>query len=280
MRKIRIGTRGSLLAVAQARVIADGILRANGGLAVDIITITTTGDKNMAPFSSDPAGIKGMFTREIEQALIEHEIDFAVHSLKDLPAVINPEVPVVAWSKRADPRDVLLGKPGVIGSSSLRRRLQLAKIFPEAEIIPLRGNITTRLRKLNDGEFDGLVLAAAGLERIGEAWRVSRFFSVDEVMPAPGQGILACQGRAGEDYGYLECVNDVNSRDCALAERSFSRAIGGGCNIPLGAYAEVSGGTLTVKGLFVDGGKFLRGEVAGARSDAEALGERLAEVIA
>ena len=289
MRVIRIGTRGSLLAVAQAEIAAQTIRRTWPDIMTELVKITTSGDKNMTPFSSDPAGIKGMFTLEIEQALMNREIDFAVHSLKDLPANINPELPIVAYSKRGDPRDALVARDvGVrdkgiggreVGSSSLRRRLQLARLFPDAKIVPVRGNITTRLRRLDDGEWSGLVLSAAGLERLGEARRISRVFSVDEIMPAPGQGILACQGRAGEDYSWLECVNDDDARDCALAERAFSRFIGGGCNVPLGAYAEVHGTALTLKGLYVDGGNFRRGELSGSRGDAEAVGESLARLV-
>ena len=281
MLKLRIGTRGSRLALIQTKIIADGILRAYPDAQISIVKISTAGDKNLAPFSSDPQGIKGMFTLEIERALINGEIDFAVHSLKDLPAKIKPELPIVAYSRRADPRDALVGDENVIGSSSMRRRLQLMRLFPESEIIPVRGNVNTRLQKLEGGEISGLVLAVAGLERLGETGRISRIFSPDEIMPAPGQGILACQGRMGEDYGYLSCVNDEEASLCALAERSFAGILGAGCNVPVGAYAEISGDTMRLRGLFVNAdGKFLRGEVFGQKCKAEELGRRLAEVIA
>ena len=283
MREIRIGTRGSRLAVVQAEIIAAQILRTWPDVHTELVKITTTGDKNMSLFSSDPAGIKAMFTLELEQALMNHEIDFAVHSLKDLPANINPNLPIVAYSRRADPRDALVmnDDTGVIGSSSLRRRLQLEKLYPNRKIIPVRGNLTTRLAKLDSGEYGGLVLAAAGLERLELSHRIARVFQPDEIMPAPGQGILACQGRFGGEYEYLACVNDEASRDCALAERSFSRALGAGCNVPIGAYAIVDGEELTLKGLYIDEAsrQFFRGEISGARSDAEELGQRLAEVI-
>ena len=291
MRDIRIGTRGSELAVIQARIIADEILHAYPDTHIDIVKIKTSGDKNMSPFSSDPSGIKGMFTLELEQALIRHEIDFAVHSLKDLPANINPSLPVIAYSKRGDPRDALVLRTGtsntsvrgssyLIGSSSLRRRLQLAKLFPDREILPLRGNVNTRLARLDSGDFWGLVLAVSGLSRLGQARRISRIFSPDELMPAPGQGILACQGRHDEDYSYLDCVNDDDSRDSALAEREFSRALNAGCNVPLGAYAEIHGDMMTLKGLYIsDDGVFHRGEISGMRREAQDLGQRLAEVI-
>ena len=286
MRVIRIGTRGSLLALAQTKIIADQILDSWPDVKIDIVKITTSGDKNMSPFSSDPSGIKGMFTREIEQALMNHEIDFAVHSLKDLPANMNPALPIVAYSKRGDPRDALvLGDDaafsGALGSSSLRRRLQLERLYPHKNILPVRGNITTRLRRLDDGEFSGLVLAVSGLERLGMSHRIARIFSPGEIMPAPGQGILACQGRLDGDYEYLACVNDSDSRDCALAERAFSRALNAACNVPIGAYAVVDGGILTLKGLYIREvtREFFSGEISGKRSDAESLGQKLAEVI-
>ena len=285
MRDIRIGTRGSKLAIAQAEIIADEILRTHPETHIDIVKIKTRGDLNMSLFSSDPAGIKGMFTLELEEALMRHEIDFAVHSLKDLPANMNPDLPVIAYSKRGDPRDALVissnaSNTGAIGSSSLRRRLQLAKLYPEREILPLRGNVNTRLSRLDSGNFWGLVLAVSGLSRLGQAHRITRIFSPDEVMPAPGQGILACQGRRDEDYSYLDGVNDLDSQDSALAERAFSRALNAGCNVPLGAYAELHGDTLTLKGLYIDDeGIFRRGEISGLRSEAQELGQRLAEVI-
>lgn len=282
MLELRIGTRGSRLALIQTKIIADEILRAFPDARISVVKIATTGDKNLAPFSSDPKGIKGMFTLEIERALLNREIDFAVHSLKDLPANINPELPVAAYSKRADPRDALVGSSdGVIGSSSQRRQQQLRRLFPNSKILPVRGNVHTRLRKLDSGEFSGLVLAAAGLERLGEAARITRIFSPEEIMPAPGQGVLACQVRAGEDYGYLSCVNNEETALCVVAERSFALTLGAGCNVPVGAYAEISGEEIRLRGLFVNNeGEFLRGEVFGNRSEAEELGRKLAEVIA
>lgn len=288
--KIKIGTRASPLALAQTEIIAREILRFYPYAEISIIKIKTSGDKNMAPFSSDPQGIKGMFTLELEHALLNHEIDFAVHSLKDLPVNINKNLPVAAYSRRDDPRDALIVRGeglGVrnIGSSSLRRRLQLEKIFPEKKIIPVRGNINTRLKKLDlpdgQGEFDALVLAAAGLKRLRLEKRISKIFEVDEILPAPGQAILACQGRADENYFYLNCVNDENSKFCALAERSFSRALNAGCNVPVGAFAEISNGILTLKGLYIDEKtkKFYRGVLSGKIYEAEVIGQELAKKI-
>ncbi len=279
--KIKIGTRASPLALAQTEIIAREILKFYPNAEISIIKIKTSGDKNMAPFSSDPAGIKGLFTLELENALLNHEIDFAVHSLKDLPANINKNLPIVAYSKRADVRDALVGGGNLIGSSSLRRRLQLEKIFPEKKIIPVRGNINTRLEKLDAGNFSGLVLAVAGLERLGLKNRITKIFEVDEILPAPGQGILACQGRADEKYFYLDRVNDENSKFCALAERSFSRALNAGCNVPVGAYAFINENVLTLKGLYIDEAtkKFYRGKLSGDFHEAEEIGKNLAKEI-
>lgn len=281
--KIKIGTRASPLALAQTEIIAREILKFYPEAEISIIKIKTSGDKNMSPFSPDPAGIKGMFTLELEKALLNHEIDFAIHSLKDLPANINEALPIVAYSKREDPRDALIirSEINLIGSSSLRRRLQLEKIFPEKKIIPVRGNVNTRLKKLDDGEFDALILAAAGLKRLGLENRISKIFEVDEILPAPGQGILVCQGRRNENYFYLEKVNDENSKFCALAERSFSRALNAGCNVPVGAFANIKGETLTLKGLYIDEAtkKFYRGVLSGNLYEAETIGRELAEKI-
>lgn len=315
MLELRIGTRGSQLALAQTKLIADKILNIYPEAKIDIITIKTQGDKNLAPFSSDPNGIKGMFTFEIEQELSRGEIDFAVHSLKDLPA--NTNFPIIAYSARGNPFDALVmrmesvlqsddftrlplhsrdftqdisnaegftysAQDFVIGSSSLRRRLQLERLYPGAKILPIRGNINTRLAKLDGGEFSGLVLASAGLERLGLENRITKIFTPDEIMPAPGQGILACQGRPDEDYFYLKAVNDECSQDCAIAERSFARELGAGCNVPIGAYAEIlDDERMRLKGLFIDERtrKFYRGEIEGRRDEAEILGKILAEVI-
>ena len=276
---VRIGTRSSPLALAQVKVIADVIRASWPDAEIIPVPIRTSGDKNMAAFSSDPQGIKGMFTHEIEEALRRGEIDIAVHSLKDLPANIAPDLPIVAYSKRGDPRDALIGSCDVIGTSSARRKVQLSGLYSDYEIVPVRGNIGTRLRKLDEGEYTGLVLSVAGLERLGFSQRITRIFTVDEIVPSPGQGILACQGRADKEYPYLSCVDDDEARDCAIAERSFAMNLGSGCNIPAGAYAEIDGDILTLRGFFADGGRIKRAMLSGNRREAESIGMRLAEVI-
>lgn len=284
MREIKIGTRSSILAVAQAEIIAGKIARAWPELMINLVKIRTSGDINMSAFVNEKPGVKGLFTLELEQALMNHEIDFAVHSLKDLPVQINEELPIVAYSQREDPRDSLVMKDSgnVIGSSSLRRRLQVERLFPDKKIIPVRGNINTRLKKLDESSgLSGLVLAVSGLKRLGLDNRITRIFDVSEILPAPGQGILACQGRINENYYYLDCVNNCDSMDCALAERSFSRSLNAGCNTPVGAYAFVSGDELTIEGLYIDetSKEFFRGRLSGKRSEADSIGKRLSEVI-
>ena len=157
--------------------------------------------------------------------------------------------------------------------------MQLAGLYPDAKIVPVRGNIGTRLKKLDAGEYSGLVLSAAGLERLGLSQRIARIFTVDEIVPSPGQGILACQGRSDRDYSWLSCVDNEDSRDCVIAERSFARCLGSGCNIPAGAYAEIDGDYMTLRGFLADEGRIKRAMISGNRREAESLGVRLAEVI-
>ena len=287
-RVIRFGSRKSALAVAQTRILMDAVAAAHPELEVELVTMTTTGDVNMKPFSeaSDKFGIKGLFTQELEEALKSGEIDVAVHSLKDVPMYANEALPIVAYSARGDARDALVLPENVdeidenlpLGCSSARRRLQLAKLFPKLRVEPVRGNVNTRLRKLDEGQFSALVLAAAGLQRVGLGERISRYFSTDEMIPAPGQGILACQGRAGESYEYLDAVRCEAAACCARAERGFSAELGGGCTAPVGAYAEIIGGELTLHGFYADEaeGIYREGRACGRPEDAEELARGLA----
>lgn len=287
-RVIRFGSRKSALAVAQTRILMDAVAAAHPELEVELVTMTTTGDVNMKPFSeaSDKFGIKGLFTQELEEALKSGEIDVAVHSLKDVPMYANEELPIVAYSARGDARDALVLPDGVkeidenlpLGCSSARRRIQLAKLFPQLRVEPVRGNVNTRLRKLDEGQFSALVLAAVGLQRVGLGERISRYFTADEMIPAPGQGILACQGRAGESYEYLDAVRCEAAACCARAERGFSAELGGGCTAPVGAYAEIIDGELTLHGFYADEaeGIYREGRACGRPEDAEELARGLA----
>lgn len=287
-RVIRFGSRKSALAVAQTRILMDAVAAAHPELEVELVTMTTTGDVNMKPFSeaSDKFGIKGLFTQELEEALKSGEIDVAVHSLKDVPMYANDELPIVAYSARGDARDALVLPEGAgeidenlpLGCSSARRRIQLAKLFPKLRVEPVRGNVNTRLRKLDEGQFSALVLAAVGLQRVGLGERISRYFTTDEMIPAPGQGILACQGRAGEGYEYLDAVRCEAAACCARAERGFSAELGGGCTAPVGAYAEIIDGELTLHGFYADEaeGIYREGRACGRPEDAEELARGLA----
>ena len=287
-RVIRFGSRKSALAVAQTRILMDAVAAAHPELEVELVTMTTTGDVNMKPFSeaSDKFGIKGLFTQELEEALKSGEIDVAVHSLKDVPMYANEELPIVAYSARGDARDALVLPEGAgeidenlpLGCSSARRRIQLAKLFPQLRVEPVRGNVNTRLRKLDEGQFSALVLAAVGLQRVGLGERISRYFTADEMIPAPGQGILACQGRAGESYEYLDAVRCEAAACCARAERGFSAELGGGCTAPVGAYAEIIDGELTLHGFYADEaeGIYREGRACGRPEDAEELARGLA----
>lgn len=199
---------------------------------------------------------------------------------------VDPRLPLVAFSRRADPRDVLvlpegkttldLSKP--IGCSSLRRQLQLKSIFPQAHIQPIRGNVLTRLDKLDQGHYCALVLAAAGLTRLGLEHRISRYFSTEEILPSAGQAILAVQARAGEDVSFLTGFSDPDSRDCLMAERAFVRTLGGGCSSPVAAYATVEGDTINLRGMYVSSENALYFEsISGQRNQGERLGATLAQ---
>lgn len=286
MRVIRVGSRDSLLAVAQTRLVMDEIQRANPKLQLELVTMKTTGDK-ILDRTLDQIGGKGLFVKELDDALLEDKVDLTVHSLKDLPMELNPDLPLVALSKRGDPRDALLlpqtpsGAPqDKIGTSSLRRKLQLEKLFDSPEFAPVRGNIVTRIKKLDEGNYTSLVLAASGLERAGLQDRIHHCFDpVTEVIPAAGQGILAVQGRKGEDFSFLEPIRCEASQYMAAAERGFVGFLDGGCSSPVAAYARIEGRRLLLTGLYYDekSGEYSVDSACGDPSEARELGMRLAE---
>lgn len=281
-RTIRVGSRESKLAVIQSEIIMKQIAQAHPEIELELITIKTTGDK-ILDRPLDKIGGKGLFVKELDLALMEGRIDLSIHSLKDMPMEQPEGLPILAYSKREDPRDVLVLPEGVqemeptkpIGSSSPRRRMQLAALFPGKEVRSIRGNIQTRLSKL-EKEYGALVLAWAGLYRLGLENRASRIFSTEEMIPAAGQGILAVQGREGEDYSYLKSVDDATARQAALAERAFVRALGGGCSEPVTACAQQKGSVFQLTGMDGEGHKMT---IEGEWEDPEGLGFRLAERI-
>ena len=284
MRTIRVGSRESALAVAQAKLVMDAIRSAHPDIGLELVTMKTTGDR-ILDRTLDQIGGKGLFVKELDAALLEGRVDITVHSCKDLPMEIPEGLPLAAFTRREDPTDVLVLPAGQttldlsrpIGCSSARRRLQLGAIFPGAAVEPVRGNVQTRLRKLDEGQFSALVLAGAGLRRLGLEGRIARHFSAEEMLPAAGQGILAVQGRAGEDLSFLDCVNDPEGADCARAERAFVRELDGGCSSPVAAHAVAAEDTITIEGLYVDDSdRLYRGSRTGPRDQ----GERLAAALA
>ncbi|MCI7808808.1 hydroxymethylbilane synthase [bacterium] len=283
--KIRIGSRDSRLAVIQAWMAMDAISAALPEAETELVTMKTTGDRILNR-TLDQIGGKGLFVRELDQALRENRVDFTVHSLKDMPMEVPEDLPLAAFSRREDPLDVLVlpegiseldpGKP--IGCSSRRRQLQLKALFPHMTAAPVRGNVQTRLAKLDSGEYSALVLAAAGLKRLGLEHRISRYFSPEEILPAAGQGILVVQTRQGMDTSCLKIFQDPGSACCALAERAFVRALDGGCSSPVAAFAQLNDQVLTLRGLYVspDERVIRKGALSGPAGDAEALGRALA----
>lgn len=287
MNGIRIGTRASKLAVVQAEMLAH-YLQENG-ITAQLVRLTTTGDR-ILDRTLDKVGGKGLFVKELDQALLDGRSDVSVHSLKDVPAELPDALPLLGYSKREDPRDALIlpeGKTDIdfslpIGCASNRRIVQLREQFPQATFAPIRGNVQTRLRKLDEGQYSATVLAVAGLKRLGLEHRISRIFSVEEMIPAAGQGVLAVQGRQGEDYSCLSGFFDAGSWDTSRCERAFLAALNGGCTTPTAAYAHITPeNRLHISGLFYDENteRCLRASLEGEREQAVWLGQQLAETI-
>ncbi|WP_409969954.1 hydroxymethylbilane synthase [Bengtsoniella intestinalis] len=284
-RTIRVGSRDSILAVIQSKMVMAAIGNAHPDLQLELVTMKTTGDKILDK-TLDKIGGKGLFVKELDEALLENQVDITVHSGKDLPMEVDARLPLLAFSHRADPRDVLVLPQGVttldptlpIGCSSQRRTIYLKKLYPNMNVASVRGNVQTRLRKLDEGQYSALVLAGAGLERLGLQERISRYFTPEEMLPAACQGILAIQGRAGEDCRYLDCFASDDGRDCALSERAFTRRLDGGCSSPVAAFSTVEGDTITLTGLYVDSDlRTAQKTVTGKRTDGEALAIALAD---
>ena len=260
--KIIIGSRESVLAVRQSELVLDYLRKNYPGMQAELVTMKTTGDRILEK-RLDEIGGKGLFVRELDLALGDGRTDLSVHSLKDMPAEIPRQLPVIGFSEREDPRDVLVLPAGMkavsemdlsrpIGTSSRRRILQAQDLFPSARFESVRGNVLTRLRKLDEGQYSALILAAAGLRRLGLQERISRYFSMEELIPSAGQGILALQGRSGEDYSCLDGFISRQSAIAAAAERSFVSALGGGCTSPIAAHAEFTDDAMTLRGFYFD----------------------------
>lgn len=285
MKKIVIGSRESKLAVVQSEQVVEFIQSNNVDMQVELLTMKTTGDIILDK-TLDKVGGKGLFVKELDKALLEGRSDLSVHSLKDMPMEVPEELPIIAYSKREDPRDVLVLPKGIhtldftkpIGCSSFRRILQLKELYPNAQFKSIRGNVLTRLEKLDSGQYSGLVLAAAGLRRLGLENRITTYFKPEEMIPAAGQGILAVQGRKGKDYSYLKGYCDEESSYAAKAERAFVKFLNGGCSSPVAAYAILKEEKLELRGLYYDEKTTLykKGVIEGEKEQAEQLGIELA----
>lgn len=296
MRKhLVIGSRGSKLALWQAEWVRGRLESMDAGVEVRIEVIKTEGDaRRDVPLAV--IGGKGVFTKELEQALLDERIDIAVHSLKDLPTIVPAELTIAAITEREDPRDALvlradaahegaavktLPHGAAVGTSSQRRVAQLKAVRPDLVIKDLRGNVDTRLRKLDSGWYDAVILAAAGLRRLGHADRISAYVSTEEMLPAVAQGALGIETRTNDEdaISLVKQLNHAPTRAACEAERSFLRSLGGGCTVPIAGHAVVSGDALRLEGLVAapDGEKILRDAVEGTAADAEQLGLRLAE---
>lgn len=284
MARLRIGSRGSQLALWQANHIS-ALLRERGH-EVELEIIKTTGDK-ILDVALAKVGTKGMFTKEIEEALLEKRVDLAVHSLKDLPTELAPEFEVAAITVRENPQDAFLSRhfdsindlpqKARVGTSSLRRQAQLKAMRPDLEIHPLRGNVDTRIRKMEEGQYDAIILASAGLNRLGLTRWIREVIPAEVMCPAAGQGALGIEIRKGdtETLKHLEFLNDVRTRLSVLAERALLNELGGGCQVPIGAHAQVSGNAIQLMGVVArpDGTLVLRDSRTG--SDPVKLGEEL-----
>jgi hydroxymethylbilane synthase len=289
-RPLVIATRESALALWQARHVQARLQELYPRRAVTLLGMTTEGDRRLGS-SLARIGGKGLFVKELEDALADGRADLAVHSAKDVPMHLPPGYTLAAILERADPRDAFvspryrglaeLPDGARVGTSSLRRECQLRANHPWLRIEPLRGNVQTRLRKLDAGEYDAIILAAAGLKRLGLADRIAALLAPAESLPAVGQGALAieCRAERGDVIELLAPLDHAATRDCVLAERALSRGLAGSCNVPLAGYAEIAGGRLQLRGLVgtPDGRRVLRGERSGRPDQAEALGSALAD---
>jgi len=289
-KQIRIGTRGSALALWQAEWVKSELEKRYPGMNVTLTKIKTTGDKILdVPLAQ--VGGKGLFVKEIEEAMLSDEIDIDVHRMKDVPTLFTDGLHLGAITKREDPRDALLSRNKVafkdlpkganIGTSSLRRQAQLTNVRPDFVIHQLRGNVDTRIRKLREGQFDAIILAAAGVKRLGLEENVTEYLSPEISLPAIGQGALGIECRVGdrELNDLIAFFNDPDSRTCVAGERALLRRLEGGCQVPIACYGRMKAGTLHLTGLVgsVDGKRIIKDSVQGDTDKAEKLGVLLAE---
>jgi len=287
---ITVGTRGSRLALRQTGLVVDALRKQDPDLNIQIKEIATQGDRDQRT-SLTTIGGQGVFVKELESAMLNGEVDIAVHSLKDVPADVAAGLVLAGFPERGDPRDALvtsdnrtldeLSEGGRVGTGSRRRAVQLLALRPDIKPMDIRGNVDTRVRKVDEGEFDAVVLAYVGLQRLGIAERASQIFEPDEMIPSVGQGALVVEAREGDDaiLDLLGANTHEPTRIASEAERAFMARLGGGCRLPFGAYAHVEGDTLTIRGFVAneEGGDRVEGGLAAPRADASEVGTRLAE---
>lgn len=291
MKHLRIGTRGSLLAKWQAESVRKQLFAATGAEA-EIIIIKTAGDKmQQAPLTQ--IGGKGIFIKELEEALLDESIDLAVHSVKDIPTETPSRLSFPAVCRRDDIRDCLISATGStldnlrrgarVGTSSLRRQAQLLHLRPDLDIRELRGNVDTRLRKVEGGEYDAIVLAKAGLDRLGWGQRISETFSPEVFMPAVGQGAIAVETRLGDNQAaeLVEKLDDAETRSAIIAERAMLKALQGGCQVPIGAWARIERGEMVLEACVtsVDGLQYVKRHLTGPPEQGAELGEKMARLL-
>jgi len=285
----KIGTRGSKLALVQSQWVKEKVEAEHPDVKVELVTIKTTGDKMLdTPLSL--IGGKGLFVKEIEEALLKKQVDVAVHSIKDVPAELPEGLIISTFPEREDPHDALIStgnqtleqlpKGARVGTSSLRRSAQLLCMRPDLDLVPLRGNVDTRLKKLEAGEFQAIILAAAGLRRLGLAKRISQIIPSTQILPAIGQGALGLEVRRDNEQiiKLLAFLNNEQTEVTVKAERAFLKRLEGGCQVPIAAYAGLNGEELHLEGLVaeLDGTRFIRDEISGKKSRATEIGDSLA----
>ncbi|MBE7415057.1 MAG: hydroxymethylbilane synthase [Deltaproteobacteria bacterium] len=291
-KKIVIGTRGSQLALWQANWVKSEIEKRHPELTVELEKIKTTGDKILdVPLAK--VGGKGLFVKEIEEALLEGRAHLAVHSMKDVPTFFPEGLSLRCITEREDARDAVfsrnhvklldLPKGASIGTSSLRRQSQILSLRPDFRILQLRGNLDTRMKKLDNGEFDAIILAGAGVKRLGWADRITELLPVEVSLPAIGQGALGIETRTDDDYinGLVAFFDHPETSYCVRGERALLKRLEGGCQVPIAAHGELSGGTIRITGLVAgtDGKKIIKDSISGPREDCERLGVELAEML-
>jgi len=293
LKLIRIGTRKSPLALWQAEFVRDALLEIEPEIQIELVKLTTQGDK-MLDTSLAKVGGKGLFIKELEQRLLDRTADIAVHSLKDVTVNLPDGLALVTYCKREDPRDAFVSNRfkkledlpdgARVGTSSLRRQCQLRARYPHLQIIGLRGNVNTRLAKLDAGEFDAIILATAGLKRLGMQNRIRESIDTNVLLPAVGQGVVCIETRS-DDSDLVKMLKNLNDREteiCVIAERAVNRALEGGCQVPIGAFAEfIDEHQLRVRGLVgdPDGGEVLYASETGNPAEAESLGHRVANAL-